>query len=114
MSDIINEFEILRKLSEDFKQNIQSFYIFGDYNRTNENWTENRNVLIVTKKNEVFAFGENKNGELGLGHNSFVSEPTIVNELCDKNIAEFKSGWTHCMARTYFGNVFTFGMNFCG
>jgi alpha-tubulin suppressor-like RCC1 family protein len=114
MSEMINKFNVLNDLSDDFKQNIELFYIFGDYDKENNKWTEKRNVLIVTKNDEVYAFGGNTNGILGLGHNNCVTEPTNVNELCDKNIVEFKSGWTHCMARTYYGKIYSFGMNFWG
>jgi alpha-tubulin suppressor-like RCC1 family protein len=53
-------------------------------------------------------------GVLGLGHKNFVLKPTIINELCDKNIVEFKSGCCHCLARTFDGKIYSFGMNFLG
>ncbi len=114
MSEIINKFKVFNDLSEDFKHNIELFYVFGDFDKANNKWTEKRNVLIVTKNDEVYAFGGNSSGVLGLGQNNSVSKPTIVNELCDKNIVEFKSGWFHCMARTYCGKIYSFGMNFSG
>jgi alpha-tubulin suppressor-like RCC1 family protein len=112
MSEIINKFNVLNGLSDEFKQNIYLFYIFGDFDRRTETFTGKKNVLIVTKNDEVYAFGGNSSGVLGLGHENFVLKPTIVNELCDKNIVDFKSGWNHCMARTYYGKIYNFGMNF--
>jgi alpha-tubulin suppressor-like RCC1 family protein len=114
MSEIVNKFNVLNGLSDEFKQNIYLFYIFGDFDRRTETFTGKKNVLIVTKNDEVYAFGGNSSGVLGLGHENFVLKPTIVNELCDKNIVDFKSGWNHCMARTYYGKIYNFGMNFCG
>jgi alpha-tubulin suppressor-like RCC1 family protein len=114
MSEIINKFDVLIDLNENFRQNIELLYIFGDYDYVKDYWTEKKNVLIVTKTDEVYAFGGNVSGVLGLGHNNVVPKPTIVNELCDKNIFEFKSGWCHCMAHTFDGKIYSFGMNFLG
>jgi alpha-tubulin suppressor-like RCC1 family protein len=40
----------------------------------------------VTKDDKVYAFGNNSNRCLGLGHSYRIQKPTIVNELCNKGI----------------------------
>jgi RCC1 and BTB domain-containing protein len=73
----INNWVVLHKLRQSFISNIKFVCIFG------ENGNE---VLIVSKDDNVFAFGPNKYGCLGLGHNNPIQEPTRVEELCYKEI----------------------------
>jgi alpha-tubulin suppressor-like RCC1 family protein len=65
MSLIIEEFDILDKLSEEIKQNIKLLYIFKDSN-LKSNSRENLNVFLVTKNDKTYGFGGNKFGQLGL------------------------------------------------
>ncbi len=53
MSEIINKFDVFNDLSEDFKQNIELFYIFGDYDEVSNKWTEKSNVLVVTNNDQA-------------------------------------------------------------
>ncbi len=57
------------------------------------------------------AFGENKNGFLGLGHNNVVNEPNIVYNLCNKQIIKICFGYNHCIALSKTGLCFSWGNN---
>jgi hypothetical protein len=108
MSSIVEEFDILSELSEQIKQNIKLFYILKD-STLESNSKENLNVFYVTKNVKTYGFGGNKFGQLGFGHNNPVTDPTIIDELCDKNIVEFVNGEYHCIARTARGKVYDWG-----
>jgi alpha-tubulin suppressor-like RCC1 family protein len=83
--------------------NIKTFYIFGK---------NGKEVIIVDKNNKVFAFGDNKYGCLGLGHNKVVKEPEIVNELCDQQIIDICSGKDcNVLSLTKSGKCFSWGRN---
>jgi alpha-tubulin suppressor-like RCC1 family protein len=62
----------------------------------------------------VFAFGDNKYGCLGLGHNNTVKEPKIINELCDQQIIDISYGRYHVLALTKSGKCFSWGHNSYG
>jgi alpha-tubulin suppressor-like RCC1 family protein len=110
MSEIINKFDILSKLNEDFKREIKLFYVFNNYIKDKEKYNPiGFNALIVTQNDSVYAIGDNSCGQLGLGHNKQVKNLTIVDELCNKQIVDFVNGSTYCMARDNCGNVYFFG-----
>jgi len=117
MPKIISEFNILCKLSKDFKQNIKIFYIFKkpslNSDTNNIKWS-GFNVLISTKDHKVYAFGQNSLGQLGLGHVEPVDQPTIIPELIGKQIVDFANGVRHCVARSIEGEVYDWGRNDSG
>lgn len=92
----------LPQLSPDFVKKIKSVSIFGKYGT---------DVLIVTKDDKVWAFGDNGNGCLGVGTNLPVSEPTLVPELCNKKVVKFAFGQRHTLALTKSGQIYSFGYN---
>jgi hypothetical protein len=108
MSPIVEEFDILNKLSKEIKQNIKLLYIFKD-STLESNSRENLNVFFVTKNDKTYGFGGNEFGQLGFGHNNPVTDLTQIDELCDKNIVEFANGEYHCIARTARGKVYDWG-----
>ena len=59
---------------------IELFHVFED------------DVFIVTVEDNVYGCGKNSFGFLGLGHNNQVNEPTIIPELCQKDINQFIEG----------------------
>jgi E3 ubiquitin-protein ligase HERC2 len=71
-------------------------------------------VLVVTKDDKCYAIGQNTDGVLGLGHDRQVTEPKIVNELCDKQIIKFTNGFSHVLALTSDGKIFALGLNDLG
>ncbi len=104
MSNIRNCF-ILHELNEKFVSNIEFFCIFGE--------TGNE-VLIVSKDDKVFAFGNNKYGLLGLGHNNAIPEPLEINELSGKQIANIFYGYNFVIALSKSGQSYSWGDNTYG
>jgi alpha-tubulin suppressor-like RCC1 family protein len=99
------DFNAFNKISDHFLINIKIIYVFGD------KVTE---VLVMAKDDKCYAFGENTNGVLGLGHNRQVKEPKIINELCDKQIIKFTNGLRHVLSLTSDGKIFGWGANDLG
>ena len=66
------------------KNEIKIFHVFSD--------EKGYNVLFITSDDKVFGFGSNCFGCCGLGHNSVVNEPQIIQELSHKNIKKIFIG----------------------
>ena len=45
-------------------------------------------TMVVTQSKQVFAFGRNNRGQLGVGDMDHHFEPKLVKELCDKDIVQ--------------------------
>ncbi len=100
MSEIMEKFDVLNELNDEFKQRVKILYVF-----------ETNNVLIVTKDDKTFAFGKNSRKFLGFGYNRVLNEIQIVKELCDQQIIDFANGFYHCIARNSNGKVYCWGYN---
>jgi RCC1 and BTB domain-containing protein len=109
MSQIIEKFDLLSELNDEFKQRVKILYVFEDYD-----YNDKYNVLIVTKDDETYAFGTNAFNQLGFGHNRVVNEIQIVEQLCDQQIIDFANGLYHCIARNSSGKVYCWGYNELG
>ncbi len=57
----MEKFDVLNELNDEFKQRVQILYVFEDS-------IKGYNVLIVTKDDETYAFGNNNENQLGFGH----------------------------------------------
>lgn len=57
-------------------------------------------MVVLTADQDVFTWGVNGEGQLGLGHTNAVSEPTKVSGLCGLNIKQISAGRTHTAAWT--------------
>jgi alpha-tubulin suppressor-like RCC1 family protein len=104
----MEKFNVLNKLNN-FKQRVKILHVFQDEDSKNK-----FNVLVVTKDDKTFAFGENYYGQLGFGHDRVVYEIEIVSELCDQQIIDFANGRFHCIALNSSGKVFCWGFNSWG
>ena len=62
--------------------------------------------------NKVFAFGENSNGQLGLGDTIDKDTPTELTTVA--NLKEIKAGVTHSFMQTTDNRLFAFGSNSSG
>jgi alpha-tubulin suppressor-like RCC1 family protein len=114
MSQIMEKFDVLNKLNDEFKQRVKILYVFENYEYMKyiQNYFfKGYNVLIVTKDDKTFAFGKNSGNQLGFGHNKVVNEIQIVEELCDQQIIGFANGFCHCIARNSSGKVYCWGRN---
>ncbi len=100
----MEKFHVLNELNDEFKQRIKILYVF-------KNYPKGYNVLIVTKDDKTYTFGENSWEQLGFGHDGVVNEIQIVEELCDQQIIDFANGSEHCIARNSSGKVYCWGWN---
>jgi hypothetical protein len=103
MSEIFKKFKVLNKLKEEFLNEIKLLYVFED--------ELNKNVLIVTNNDNIFAFGKNNKRVLGFGNEIQVNELTINKELSQKQIIDFKNSRYHVIARTIDAKVYCWGCN---
>jgi alpha-tubulin suppressor-like RCC1 family protein len=111
MSQMMEKFDVLNELNDEFKQRVKILYVFENYYFS---VLKGYNVSIVTKDDKTFAFGQNSFNQLGFGHNEVVNEIQIVEELCDQQIIDFANGWRHCIARNSSGKVYSWGWNGSG
>ncbi|KAM4720559.1 putative E3 ubiquitin-protein ligase HERC1 isoform 3-T4 [Anableps anableps] len=57
-------------------------------------------VMALSSTGDVYAWGCNSEGQLGLGHSNQVKEPTLVTALQGKNIRQISAGRCHSAAWT--------------
>ncbi|KAM9086669.1 E3 ISG15--protein ligase HERC5-like isoform 1-T1 [Megaptera novaeangliae] len=71
--------------------------------------------LALSKGGELFAWGRNLDGQLGVGR-KFASNPTpqIVEHLSGVPLVQISAGEAHSMALSLSGNVYSWGRNDCG
>lgn len=102
-NDKLSKWPIFSLLDEAFLRSIRRAAVFGS--------TANE-AVVVTDKDEVFAFGSNNNSCLGLGDNKSTLAPRRVEQLCKKGIVEFVFGsGPHVLAVSDIGEVFSWGHN---
>ena len=104
MSNITN-WSVLHKLKPQVVNKIKFCSIFGD---------SGNEVLLVTDDDRVLAFGANRYGCLGLGHNQEVSEPQVIDELCFKQVVDIAYGYKHVVVLTGQGDIYSWGNNSFG
>uniref|UniRef100_A0AAZ3RI90 HECT-type E3 ubiquitin transferase n=1 Tax=Oncorhynchus tshawytscha TaxID=74940 RepID=A0AAZ3RI90_ONCTS len=57
-------------------------------------------TLVLSSTGEVYTWGSNSEGQLGLGHTNHVREPTLVTSLQGKDIHQVSAGRCHSAAWT--------------
>uniref|UniRef100_A0A8D3DEC0 HECT-type E3 ubiquitin transferase n=1 Tax=Scophthalmus maximus TaxID=52904 RepID=A0A8D3DEC0_SCOMX len=57
-------------------------------------------TLVLSSTGDVYTWGSNSEGQLGLGHTNHVREPTLVTALQDKTIHQISAGRCHSAAWT--------------
>ncbi|XP_037835872.1 probable E3 ubiquitin-protein ligase HERC1 isoform X2 [Kryptolebias marmoratus] len=57
-------------------------------------------TLVLSSTGDVYTWGSNSEGQLGLGHTNHVREPTLVTALQGKNINQISAGRCHSAAWT--------------
>ena len=67
--------------------------------------------LILTSNGQVYSFGLNYFGQLGLGNNENCSEPSLINFPNDDNIIDVAAGAQHSLFLNESNNVFACGFN---
>ena len=57
-------------------------------------------ILALTKENQLFAWGSNRNGQCGVGSDAaYISIPTRVTGLEDKDILQISAGQAHSLIK---------------
>ena len=109
----INSFEILKNIKDnDLKLIIKLFYVFKTYDKFLKKWYSN--ALFVTIDDKVFGFGQNNYGVCGKGHDEWIEDPVIIEELCDQSVKEFFNGFNFVLCLTTQNKLFSWGMNYFG
>ena len=62
----------------------------------------------------LYAWGQNSNGQLGLGDEAHRDVPTVVTALEDETVIDVSSGTSHTVVLTADGDVYAFGSNTAG
>ncbi|XP_053720543.1 probable E3 ubiquitin-protein ligase HERC1 isoform X1 [Synchiropus splendidus] len=57
-------------------------------------------TVVLSSTGDVYTWGSNSEGQLGLGHTNHVREPTLVTVLQNKNINQISAGRCHSAAWT--------------
>ena len=83
--------------------NIRLFRVFG---------IGGSKYIFTTIEDEVYCFGYNRDGSLGLGvDEEFVIKPTLNNALTGKQVIDIVSGFEHCIGLTENGQCYGWGLN---
>src|SRR5205085_22511 len=65
--------------------------------------------LILTNNGHVYSFGNNHDGELGLGSEYNKNRPTLINNL--NNIIQISAGYDYSLTLTSDVQIYSFGIN---
>jgi E3 ubiquitin-protein ligase HERC4 len=68
------------------------------------------NSLLLNTNNQIFSFGSNSNGQLGLNLPLSINI-TIPTQIIISNIKQISCGNYHCLLLNNNGSVYSFGMN---
>ena len=72
-------------------------------------------VIVLTKKGNIFAFGDNRNGQLGDGLFQSIANPTVpIQQLRHRPIISISCGSEYTIAMTITGNLYSWGRNNVG
>ncbi len=72
----------------------------------------NNHTFILKESGELFAFGRNYEGQLGLGDYDNRNVPTLL--MIDPTIQQVVCGWSHTFILRESGELFAFGYNYHG
>ena len=67
--------------------------------------------IALDDEGNLYSWGRNTDGELGLGDTEHRSTPTFINSLKDKKITEIQTGSYHNIAKTEAGEIYVWGYN---
>jgi alpha-tubulin suppressor-like RCC1 family protein len=68
-------------------------------------------LVLTSDYDEVFAWGANVFGQLGLGHRAWQLVPMRVDALCRKGVVQIACGQAHTLVLTADDDIFAFGCN---
>jgi E3 ubiquitin-protein ligase HERC1 len=64
-------------------------------------------ALVLTSGGDVWGWGNNSDGQLGLGHTAIVREPQLVTTLSGKGVKQVSNVWCPVPALRYYCLVIT-------
>jgi alpha-tubulin suppressor-like RCC1 family protein len=70
------------------------------------------NSLVLTRENQVFAWGDNSDGKAG-GQNKIVAGKAQQIQFEKQKVVKIIAGYSHCFAITESGDIFGWGNNKC-
>ena len=95
--------------SEEFPRNIEIEPVTGEYHSA---------FLIKTsKENYLYMFGKNAFGQLGIGENAYIFEPSLVSSFLEnekEKVIKVSLGGEHTIILTNKNNIYTCGLNIFG
>ena len=68
--------------------------------------------FVLLEDGQLFSWGDNEYGQLGIGNLIPQSDPVLVCNLDDKIIKQVACGSAHCLAMTDSGQIFAWGLNY--
>lgn len=68
-------------------------------------------VILVDMKGNIYSYGQNNYGQLGLGHFNNVYTPTLIESLNDKNPLRICCGSNHTLLLSNDGELYSWGAN---
>lgn len=68
-----------------------------------------RHSMALTSNGQLFGWGWNKFGQIGIGNNFDCSSPMLVNFPHAQKVVQMSSGWRHTVAVTDRANVYSWG-----
>jgi alpha-tubulin suppressor-like RCC1 family protein len=71
-------------------------------------------TLIHTRADEVWGFGDNSKGQLGLTSSLTAASPVRLEELCRRDVAQLACGYYYSMVLLRGGELYAFGDNSMG
>ena len=71
----------------------------------------NYHALALTQQGEVYAWGRNYSGQLGLKHNFSAIKPELVEMPNNVSVKQISCGIYHSLLLTTEGNIYSFGYN---
>lgn len=66
-------------------------------------------TVVLMEDGNVYTFGNGNNGKLGIGKETNVETPTLIEELNGKKITSISTGHDHTLAISQTGDVYSWG-----
>lgn len=96
--------KLLRGFKREFLEGVRSFTITKD----------SQSVFMLMHNDDVFVYGKNENGILGLGHSNEVNSPTKLVGASQVHATLIEHNEGHAFALTSKGTLIGWGQNDCG
>ena len=118
MTDHLTKIRQFTLLSDDDKKQIAKYIVLKYHKDENEEEVLSqrsssefalKSAILITTDDNVYGFGHNPNGQLGVGDNNRIPEPKLITELCHQKIQEVFIGGHFVLATTRDHRLFVWG-----